>query len=122
RELKTLLDEAVGAVKAELPHEATDLAAKSSKQSEKSPFFDGLDRVAIPKFARDLGEIEASKDMAKTVERSSDCNDFLLEHDFIDRRERARELLVGARGLSRMIAEIHAERLVDVSTVTERSL
>jgi hypothetical protein len=120
RELKTLVDDSISESKASLPKEASDLSAKASKQSERSPFFDGLDRVAIHKFERDVGEIEVKKDMVTLVELSNDLNDFLTEHEILDSRERDRDFFVAARGLSRLIEQKPEDRPVDVKTVTER--
>jgi hypothetical protein len=120
RELKTHLDESVSKVSSDLNEDAHKTAVLAATQSEKSPFFDGLDRVAIHKFERDVSAIEVNKSVETLVELSSDLNDFLTEHEILDSRERDRDFFVAARGLSRLIEAKRQSRPVNVETVTAR--
>jgi hypothetical protein len=120
REMKQLVDDAVAKQEKQLPPEARALAAKAEKQSEKSPFFDGLDRMQISRFSNKTDELAAQPEMEKTMELSSTLNDFLFEHEILDDRERDRDFFVAARGLSRIVEQEQSRRPVPLKTVTDR--
>lgn len=120
RELKSELDEALSKQEDKLPKNSKELAKKAETQSEKSPFFDGLDRVQITRFERKISEIEAQPDMEGLLDLSQQINDFLFEHEILDDRERDRDFFVATRSLSRLVEEDVHKRPVSVKTVTER--
>jgi hypothetical protein len=120
RQLKTHVDDAISKQTKKLPKEAQDLATKASQQSEKSPFFDGLDRVAIHRFESRVTEIEVEPGAEKMHELSQTLNDFLFEHEILDDRERDRDFFVAARGLSRPVEEAPEKRPLSVKTITDR--
>lgn len=120
RQLKQHMDKAQSSQDPQMPPEAKELAEKANQQSEKSPFFDGLDRVQINKFQTSVEEIERAPSMEKVLELSEDINDFLFEHEILDDRERDRDFFVAARSLSRLIETDPEKRPVALAAVTER--
>jgi hypothetical protein len=121
RSLKTMIDETLGKSDTPLPGDGKKLAAKASTQSEKSPFFDGLDRVQIYRFSASLDDYFASGSSEKLMELSGNLNDFLFEHEILDDRERDRDFFVAMRSLSRLIEQDAAKRPIPVAVVTERT-
>jgi len=120
RELKTHVDESVEKLTPSLPPKTAEIAANATAKSENSPFFDGLDRVSIRNFERSVNEVGLNKNVATLIDLSSDLNDFLLEHEILDARERDRDFFVAARGLSRLIEHKREDRPVEVLTVSDR--
>ncbi len=120
RELKTQVDEALTKQDEKLGSEAQELAKKAGDQSERSPFFDGLDRVQIHRFETKLAEMKVEPSAEKMLEVSSNLNEFLFEHEILDDRERDRDFFVAARGLSRLLEQDPKERPVALKTVTDR--
>lgn len=120
RDLKGLVDEAVSKQDPKLPKEARELATKAGDQSEKSPFFDGLDRVQIHRFEARVQDVNGEQGAEKISELSQSLNDFLFEHEILDDRERDRDFFVAARGLSRLIEQEVAKRPVVLKTVADR--
>ncbi len=120
RDLKTLVDEAVSKQDPKLPKEAREFATKAGGQSERSPFFDGLDRVQIHRFEARVQEVNGEGGADKISELSQTLNDFLFEHEILDDRERDRDFFVAARGLSRLIEQDVAKRPVLLKTVVGR--
>lgn len=120
KQIKDHLDKAQTSQDANLPPEAKHLVELANKQSEKSPFFDGLDRVQINKFETAVDELNKDKSMEQVLELSQNINDFLFEHEILDDRERDRDFFVAARGLSRLIETDPAKRPVPLSAVTDR--
>ena len=69
-----------------------------------SPFFDALDRMTM---ARLLTELETNKDLQRRRELAAvleRLNEFLLEHEILNDRERDRDFFTAARHLSWIIA------------------
>lgn len=120
RDLKSLVDEAVSKQDPKLPKEARELATKAGDQSERSPFFDGLDRVQIHRFETRVAEVNTEQGAEKISELSQSLNDFLFEHEILDDRERDRDFFVAARGLSRLIEQDASKRPVVLKTVADR--
>ena len=120
RELKQFVDDATAKQEKKLPKEAADLAKKAADQSEKSPFFDGLDRVQIHRFQSRVEEFAIEPAADKLMELSATLNDFLFEHEILDDRERDRDFFVAARSLSRLLEQKHAERPVAAKVVSDR--
>lgn len=120
RELKQMVDDAQSKQGSSLSKEAQDLAKKAADQSEKSPFFDGLDRVQIHRFETKVGDIKAEADQEQLLELSSTLNDFLFEHEILDDRERDRDFFVAARSLSRLVEQEIDQRPVTLKVVTDR--
>lgn len=121
RSLKTLIDDTLSKSDTSLPDEAKKLATKATIQSEKSPFFDGLDRVQIYRFAATIEDYFTSNSSEKLMEISESLNDFLFEHEILDDRERDRDFFVAMRSLSRLIEQEASKRPIPVSTVTDRT-
>lgn len=120
KQIKEHLDKAQSNQDPNLPPEAKELAALANRQSEKSPFFDGLDRVQINKFQTDVNELDSEKSMEQVLELSQTISDFLFEHEILDDRERDRDFFVAARGLSRLIETDPLKRPVPLAAVTDR--
>jgi hypothetical protein len=121
RQIKELVDKAQSSQEAKLPEEAQELADLANRQSEKSPFFDGLDRVQISKFQGEVSLINQDAKMEQMLELSQNINDFLFEHEILDDRERDRDFFVAARSLSRLIEIEKAKRPVALASVTQRA-
>ncbi len=121
RQIKELVDKAQSDQEAKLPAEAQELADLANKQSEKSPFFDGLDRVQISKFQSEVSLINQDAKMEQMLELSQNINDFLFEHEILDDRERDRDYFVAARSLSRLIEIDPGKRPVALAAVTQRA-
>lgn len=124
RDLKQHTDDALQKQEPQLPKEAKDLANKASDQSEKSPFFDGLDRVQIHRFEAKVDELAAANNPQTSAEQllelSQGLNDFLFEHEVLDDRERDRDYFVAIRGLSRLVEQEPQKRPVAVKIVKDR--
>lgn len=120
RELKTLVDEALDKKLDQLPEKAHELARKASEQSERSPFFDGLDRVVIQRFEARSGELLARPSFEGMMDLEQQLNDFLFEHEILDDRERDRDFFVAVRSMSRLLEKNAKERPSSVKTVSER--
>ena len=132
RELKSMTDEVLA--KAEpsgrLPAEAAALAAKAVDQSERSPYFDGLDRAQVHNFASRALELSQSGRSnrpggprpagERLLDFSQLLDAFLVEHEILDDRERDRDFFVAARALSRLVSEPPAKRAMPLTAVTTR--
>ena len=112
KETKTMLDE-----KLNQPHSAVEVTAinktmrSAVDDANTSPFFDVRDRLTM---ARLLSELEANKDLQRRRELAmvlERLNEFLLEHEMINDRERDRDFFTAARHLSWIIAR--GDRQVD---------
>jgi hypothetical protein len=120
RELKQQMDDALGKKTDQLPKEALEQARKAAGQSEKSPFFDGLDRVQIHRFENKVEELAAQPGFEGMLDLAQQLNDFLFEHEILDDRERDRDFFVASRSLSRLVEEEFKKRPVAIKTVTDR--
>jgi hypothetical protein len=120
RELKQQIDDTLGKKADQLPKEALEQARKAAGQSEKSPFFDGLDRVQIHRFENKVEELAAQPDFEGMLDLAQQLNDFLFEHEILDDRERDRDFFVASRSLSRLVEEEFKKRPVAIKTVTDR--
>ena len=105
KEVKTMLDE-----KLTQPHTGMAMAEinqtmrKAVAVANTSPFFDALDRVTIASL---LSELEANKDLQRRRELAlalEKLNEFLLEHEILNDRERDRDFFIAARHLAWIIA------------------
>lgn len=105
KEVKAMLDE-----KLSQPHTSMAMAEinrtmrKAVAVANTSPFFDALDRATI---ARLLSELEANKDLQRRRELAlalEKLNEFLLEHEILNDRERDRDFFIAARHLAWIIA------------------
>lgn len=120
RELKQQIDDTLGKKADQLPKEALEHARKAADQSEKSPFFDGLDRVQIHRFENKVEELAGQPAFEGMLDLSQQLNDFLFEHEILDDRERDRDFFVASRSLSRLVEEELEKRPVAIKTVTDR--
>lgn len=122
REIKSFADEQLSKNAADLPDQAMEAITKSLRQSENSPFFDGLDRVQMQMFSNDIRSLKAEPNASKLIELSNNLNNFLFEHESLDDRERDRDFFVAVRTLSRLVEKPHNERNATVSMVVDRLL
>ncbi|MBM4250664.1 MAG: hypothetical protein FJ146_01675 [Deltaproteobacteria bacterium] len=120
RELKAQVDGMAGKQLATIPPEAVNLAKKAVDESERSPFFDGLDRMQMRRFATLAEELGADPEADKLFELSQSLNDFLFEHEILDDRERDRDFFVAARALSHQLETPMARRPLALATVIGR--
>ena len=105
KEVKAMLDE-----KLSQPHTSMAMAEINQTMHEAvavantSPFFDALDRATI---ARLRSELEANKNLQRRRELAlvlEKLNEFLLEHEILNDRERDRDFFIAARHLAWIIA------------------
>ncbi len=105
KEVKTMLDE-----KLTQPHssiamtEINQTMRAAVDSASTSPFFDALDRMTM---AHLLTELETNKDLQRRRELAlvlEKLNEFLLEHEILNDRERDRDFFTAARHLSWIIA------------------
>ncbi len=122
RQVKEQLDDSIGKKSDKLPSEIAEIMKKALKQSDESPFFDGIDRVQIEQFDSEIKSLEREYDSERLAQTSSDINDFLFEHEALDDKERDRDFFVSIRGLSRVVEQPVAKRSGSVDTATERIL
>lgn len=95
------------------------------KASEKTAFFDAIDRLTIRSLGsriKQLAEIPSeNKGRARQlVAASSALDDFLSEHEALDDRERDRDFFVAIRSLSRVLEKDKNRRQLEVGYVTEK--
>ncbi|MBP9706053.1 MAG: hypothetical protein KBD78_00310 [Oligoflexales bacterium] len=110
RELKTILDEKIATQDGLLSTEASEIIKRANEQALDSPFFDGLDRLNVTRFATNVEELNQQANIEKLLDLSQDLNQFLLEHELIDDRERDRDFFVATRSLSRLLEKKVADR------------
>jgi hypothetical protein len=119
RELKTSIDQSLSK-QISLAEQANDIAENAAAQSDDSPFFDALDRIELERFRRSTAAIVSSFDGKDLVQLSSELNEFLLDHEAIDDRERDRDFFVALRGLSRVVEKSPKDRTIKASVLTDR--
>ena len=122
RELKSILDSYSEKKVEKIDPKIAEVANKAAKQSEQSPFFDGLDRVFINRFQQMSNDLAEKTNELTVLEFSDSLNDFLFEHETLDDKERDRDFFVAARSLSRLIEMKPEDRAIEVKTVTDRIL
>ena len=120
RDLKKGLDEGLTKSPIASDPEWADLGTRVLKQSERSPFFDGLDRLQIQRFAGQAREAADDAKAEQMMELSSAVNSFLFEHEILDDRERDRDFFVAIRTLSRVMEQAKAQRPVAPKVVVTR--
>lgn len=120
RQLKSLVDDAAKNQEPSLPNEASDLTDKALKESENSPFFDGLDRVQMSNFNNQVEQLKNQPQMAELFDLQENLNRFLFEHETLDDKERDRDFFVAARSLSRLIEKDRDRRTISTEAVTQR--
>jgi hypothetical protein len=120
RQVKEVLDDAVGKKQDALDDQVKELTDKAVKQSEDSPFFDGIDRVQLEQFQAEVDSIHSNFESDRVMQLSSDINDFLFEHEALDDKERDRDFFVAIRGLSRVVEQPVAKRSGSVQTAVDR--
>jgi hypothetical protein len=118
--LKAVIDTAVEKQDHHLPGIATKLIAKAAVQSEKSPFFDGMDRLQIRRFETSIQDIAAAGSSDELNNLSQELNAFLFEHEILDDRERDRDFFVAARALSRLLELEPSRRPATLTSVVGR--
>ncbi|NRA45943.1 MAG: hypothetical protein HRU09_13395 [Oligoflexales bacterium] len=119
RELKSMVDDGVETEKYKLSEEASKLVKDAVKRSASTPFFDTLDRIQIHEFADQVEKISERDSFQSIFELQSGLNEFLVEHEILDDRERDRDFFVASRALSRLIEQPEEKRPVSVSTAVE---
>ena len=112
KEVKTMLDE-----KLNQPHRGIELSdinktmRSALADANTSPFFDALDRMAMSHMLSELAanqDLQRRRELAMVLEK---LNEFLLEHEMINDRERDRDFFTAARHLSWIIAR--GDRQID---------
>ena len=116
RDLKSMVDEGVETEKYKLSDEAQDLVNDARKRSASTPFFDTLDRIQIHEFSDLVKKIREEDSSQSIFELQSGLNEFLVEHEILDDRERDRDFFVASRALSRLIEQPEEKRPVSVDT------
>jgi hypothetical protein len=121
RSLKSSLDDARSSGQA-IPPKATETMQSVLKQSEDTPFFDGLDRSQLAQMAQKLAEAMSAKSSFKTQEIADEVGEFLLEHEILDDRERDRDLFIAIRAFSRALDKPTSERVLEAKHMATRML
>ena len=119
RELKSLVDDGVETEKYKLSEEASQLVEDAVKRSATTPFFDTLDRIQIHEFADQVKKINEEDSFQSIFELQAGLNEFLVEHEILDDRERDRDFFVASRALSRLIEQPEEKRPVSVGTAVQ---
>ena len=105
KEVKTMLDEKVNQPHSSVAMSDINKAMRAAVDAANtSPFFDALDRMTMKNLR---SELEANRDLQRRRELAmvlQKLNDFLLEHEVVNDRERDRDFFTAARHLSWIIA------------------
>lgn len=120
RELKQKIDEQMNKQGLNADPAWRELSQKAVKQSEQSPFFDGLDRAVIMRFDMQTSELASNSSPSELLDLSSNLNSFLFEHEILDDRERDRDFFVAIRTFSRVLEQAKSERPVNAKSVAAR--
>jgi len=120
RSLKEILDEAVREQGGNPDKKIGTLMKKALKQSDESPFFDGIDRMQLDQFDSSVEGLLREPEASKALALSGELNDFLFEHEAIDDKERDRDFFVAMRGLSRVVEQPVKSRTAEVKLITGR--
>ena len=118
--IKSHLDAGIKNAQSTLDPQAEQLIDKAVNQAEKTPFFDGLDRLQLNKLSKAMEDHRQRPSVSGTHEISHELNRFLQEHEILDDRERDRDFFVAVRGLSRLLERPKSERLIDVGPMIDR--
>jgi hypothetical protein len=121
RSLKSSLDDARSSGQP-IPPKATETMQSVLKQSDDTPFFDGLDRSQLAQMAQKLAEAMSAKSAFKTQEIADEVGEFLLEHEILDDRERDRDLFIAIRAFSRALDKPTSERVLETKHMATRML
>ncbi|MFK7824529.1 MAG: hypothetical protein AB8G05_10245 [Oligoflexales bacterium] len=116
RNLKSMVDEGVETEKYNLTNEAKYLVEDALKRSASTPFFDTLDRIQIHEFSDQVKKINEQNSYQSIFELQAGLNEFLVEHEILDDRERDRDFFVASRALSRLIEQPEEKRPVTIDT------
>lgn len=117
--LKDFLDQFIGKKIEKFPEEAADIAKEALRKSISTPFFDTLDRIQMNEFSAESAEIHANQGTRTAMDLSYRLNEFLVEHEILDDRERDRDFFVAARALSRLVEQEDSQRPVSVDIATD---
>ncbi len=105
KEVKTMLDEKLAQPHSGLAMTAINQTMRDAvDNANTSPFFDGRDRLTMTRMLAELAankDLQRRRELASTLER---LNEFLLEHEVLNDRERDRDFFTAARHLSWIIA------------------
>lgn len=123
REVKQLVDRehTEKSILAESTPEMRRQMEKVIKDSRSTPFFDRIDRMVLDEMLKSMGV------QGQLTAVSRQIDEFLLEHEAIDDRERDRDFFIAARSFSRaMTLQVDNRQLVNLSNklgdfVEERS-
>jgi hypothetical protein len=120
RQVKIIVDEARASAKPPAANLA-DTMARALKQSEETPFFDGLDRVELDRLGQVIATLAKEKiTPVKLAAASDDLGQFLLEHEILDDRERDRDFFIAIRAYSRALDSHQPERSLESKHLAER--
>ena len=119
RDIKSLVDKSVEEKSEALDKEVQQLARDTKIKSSSTPFFDTLDRIQINSFTAEIDKIQLNPSFQKVFELSHQINEFLVEHEILDDRERDRDFFVAARAISRLIEQDLDDRPIPVKHATE---
>lgn len=119
RDLKSQVDDGVETEKYKLSEEAAQLVEDALQRSASTPFFDTLDRIQIHEFTDQVKKINEQDSFQSIFELQAGLNEFLVEHEILDDRERDRDFFVASRALSRLIEQPEDKRPVTVATAVQ---
>jgi len=121
RKLKSVVDDSRSSGQ-KPPANAEEIMRSVLKQSEETPFFDGMDRVQLAQISQKLANTLSDPSTAKVQELADEVGDFLLEHEILDDRERDRDLFIAIRAYSRTLDKPLPERTLEAEYLTTRML
>ena len=114
RQLKTNVDQSIEGNNYHLTLKEKDLIDDAFQRSLHTPYFDQIDRLNLQNIQSSIQEDVTNKTMKHTVLVKNFLDEFLLEHEILDDRERDRDFFVASRALSRLIEEDKDERPIPV--------
>lgn len=122
RAFKSEVDQAVSEQSSELSEEAKELILKSKEQAEDTPFFDGIDRMNIFSFLNSSKNLDKNNANKQLLDLSQQLNNFLIEHEILDDRERDRDFFVAARAMSRLLDQEKTKRPIPLQTASDHMI
>jgi hypothetical protein len=120
RKVKSAVDDARSSDQA-IAAGTDDVMRSVLKQSEETPFFDGIDRSQLAQMSQKLRELKGAKNAYKLQELADELGDFLLEHEILDDRERDRDLFIAIRAFSRTLDKPNPARTIESKHLATRT-
>jgi len=125
-QMREELAESISNQTLQLSEKMKEAMRRLEKQSSVSPFFDGYDRLQLLKMVQELEEVDAASDMnssekmSRLLDVQSDMEQFLMDHESLNDRERDRDFFVAVRTIAKIV-DIEKEKVSEkVLSVTKK--